>query len=385
MKIVHLVLGDRFNDGWLYQHNLLALQNRLDGHEVSIITGCNSYSTNAGKEGECPAGRYVDSNGITVIRMARPKLVPPFLHYYKIRYYSVLPNILEGENPDIVFLHGIQTFSLIPLSKYAKKHPNVRFYADNHADDFNVSKSFVGRRILHGVVYARLYKLFGGFISKLFYVTPERRDFLVSVYGLDEKKNKMEFLPLGGISYSDEKYAEIRKSEREKLGLQDSDVAFVHSGKLEPRKRTLDDIKAFIDADAPNAKLFLAGSITDSIRGEFEKLVASSDKVEYLGWKTPDELNNLLCGCDVLLQTGSQSVIFEQGICFGMAAILDRADNNKFLLSDGNGIFADNHDETVSAIRKLSSSPAMLADMKQKSKVFSKRELLYSSLVKKFY
>ena len=75
----------------------------------------------------------------------------------------------------------------------------------------------------------------------------------------------------------------------------------------------------------------------------------------------------------------------EQGICFGMAAILDRADNNKFLLSDGNGIFADNHDETVSAIRKLSSSPATLADMKQKSKVFSKRELLYSSLVKKFY
>lgn len=85
------------------------------------------------------------------------------------------------------------------------------------------------------------------------------------------------------------------------------------------------------------------------------------------------------------MQTGSQSVIFEQGICFGMAAILDRADNNKFLLSDGNGIFADTHDETVSAIRKLSSSPAMLAEMKQKSKAFSKRELLYSSLVKKFY
>lgn len=385
MKIVHLVLSDKFNEGWLYQHNLLALQNRMDGNEVSIITGCNSYSTSAGKDGECGAQRHIDSNGIKIIRLPRPKFIPAYLHYGKIRYYSVLPAVLEDENPDIVFLHGIQTFSLIPLSRYAKKHPNVRFYADNHADDFNTSKSFVGRRLLHGIVYAGLYKMFGGFFTKLFYVTPERRDFLISDYGLDEKKYKMEFLPLGGISYPDEKYKEIRESERRKLGLRDGDVAFVHSGKLEPRKHTLDDIKAFIDADAPNAKLFLAGSVTNSIRAEFEKLVESSDKVEYLGWKSPDELNALLCGCDVLLQTGSQSVIFEQGICFAMAAILDRADNNKFLLSEGNGIFAETHDEIVAAIRKLSSSPETLADMKLKAKKFSERELLYSSLVKKFY
>ena len=65
MKILHCCLSCFYIDNYNYQENLLPRQNKIDGHDVSIIASTEVYINNT-KLGYCEPKKYVNEDGIPV-------------------------------------------------------------------------------------------------------------------------------------------------------------------------------------------------------------------------------------------------------------------------------------------------------------------------------
>ena len=64
------------------------------------------------------------------------------------------------------------------------------------------------------------------------------------VYGFPQ--DKLIFLPLGGMILPREEYESIRRETRDRYQIEDGKVCLIHSGKLDPSKRTLELLDAYL-------------------------------------------------------------------------------------------------------------------------------------------
>ena len=68
MKIVHCCLSCFYIDNYNYQENALPRQNKLDGHDVSIIASTETFINNTNL-GYVQPSQYVNEDGIPVRRI----------------------------------------------------------------------------------------------------------------------------------------------------------------------------------------------------------------------------------------------------------------------------------------------------------------------------
>lgn len=376
MKILHVALAGKFSDNWLYQENLLTKQNVLDGNEtVLVATTRPHFCTSKNPEERV----YTDSNSVKIYRINSPRFMPSLLQS-KLRYYPKLAEILRREKPDLVFHHGVQGLSLLTVLRYVKSRPKVKLYADSHSDYMNSAKNFFSKWILNKVIYKFIIKLSLPRIEKVFYVTKPRGAFLKDMYGLPD--TKIEFMPLGGFEISDNDYRQMRKSFRTRHGIADTDVVFLHAGKFCAEKKTANVISVFSRLNMPNAKLVLAGRWQGT--GGAEGVLRRENIID-LGWVDPANMHELMCGCDVFIQPGLHSVMFEQAALCRLVLVLADMEHNRFLLGAGNGILVENDEDISNAIRRLSSDKETLAMMKENVERFARENLVYSKILERLF
>lgn len=373
MKILHINVCGTYNDGWLYQENLMLKQNAADGNETVFIT-----TTKAHLRKDFDEQTYFDDNGVKIYRIKGAKYTPARINT-KIRYFPKISKILETEKPDIVYMHGPQTLSVLDVVGYKKRNPKTVLYFDTHADYFNSAKTFFSRNILHKIFYRILIKYAYSYVKKIFYVTLPRKRFFSEVYAVPE--DKLEFLPLGGEMFDPREYAEIRNKLRSEMGADENCTVFLHSGKFSRAKKTDFVIKSFLSLKNSNAKLVLAGAVEDDLKiSDY-----NSGNIVNMGWVAPQNLRRLMCACDVFIQPGLHSVLFEQGILAGLAEILLDTEHNRFLMKNGNGILVSRNDEIGGAMQELIDNPEKLKEMKEKALEFAKENLLYSETLKNIF
>lgn len=373
MKILHINVCGTYNDNWLYQENFMLRQNVVDGNEVVFIT-----TTHAHLRKDFEETVYLDKNGVKIYRIKGANFIPTSIND-KIRYFPKIPKILKDENPDIIYLHGPQTISLLGVVNYKRKNPDVVLYLDTHADYFNSAQTFTSKKILHNILYGTLIRYAYAYVKKIFYVTISRKKFFCDVYRVPD--DKLAFLPLGGEMFSAEEHAENRRKLREKFGANENCTVFLHSGKFSRKKKTHLVIESFLSLKSCNAKLILAGAIEDDLK------ISNYDtkNIVNMGWVESQDLRRLMCACDVFIQPGLHSVLFEQGILAGLAEILLDTEHNRYLLKNGNGILVGKNEEIGSAIQKLIDNSQLLKEMKEKSLEFAKENLLYSKIFKNIF
>src|SRR5699024_6237929 len=147
MKIIHMCLANYYTDNYGYQENMLPMQNKLDGHDVTIIASTEMYVNN--KElGYVNPGEYKNEHGIKVIRIPYRKILP-HRAMRKIRTYTHVYEILKNENPDVILFHGPQSYDLLTVARYKKDNPMTKLYVDNHADRGNSARGYISKNILH--------------------------------------------------------------------------------------------------------------------------------------------------------------------------------------------------------------------------------------------
>nr|CDF66398.1 Glycosyltransferase [Yersinia similis] len=378
MKILHICLHSYFTEDMNYQENHLTTQNVLDGHEVFIVTDEQCYSN--GEVIQIKPEDKIISTGVRVIRIPVLKLYPSVLTD-KLRIAPSLYSTICSISPDIIFYHGIVGTGLLAVNKYKKKYAETRIYIDSHEDANNSGRTFISKWIQYKLITRFMLSLLRKKVSKIFYVSYECKEFLKEMYNI--KDYEMEFFPLGGTLKESKEKNLIRIDVRKRLNISQSDVLFIHSGKLEKEKRTKDILNSFHRINSNKFKLLIAGNIPES-NSELHYLIERDSRVIYLGWISGDNLIDYICASDCYIQPGTQSATLQIAICCGLPVMIYPYPSHKPYL-DGNGFYVSNEDEIFQKLQIIDQDASILSSMENQSYKIARELLDYKVLSSRYY
>lgn len=318
MKIVHICLCGPFNDGWNYQDNILPKYHRKMGYEVSILATPFINDKESTNYLFYKTGEYYD-NDIKIIRLPlmfsnKSKISKRF------RIYSGLYKSLVFEEPDILFIHGLQFIDIRNVVKYVKKYPKVKVYVDGHEDFMNSARNWLSKYILHGFIWKYCAHLIEPYAIKLWGVLPARVDFLVNMYKLP--KEKVDLLVMGA---EDDKVKEARSHEvtqgiREKYQVNDDDFLIITGGKIDKNKsQVLHLMEAVQQMDKKNVKMIIFGSIASEFKEKFNSLL--SNRIQHIGWINSTDIYKYFSAGDLVVFPGLHSVLWEQAVGQGKPCV----------------------------------------------------------------
>ena len=316
MKIVFLGTCSSFTEGMTYQDNLLAEVAVKKGHEVIFISNAEKYVNGMLSETE-PCDMIINGN-IRLIRLPYIKIGPPII-FKKLRIFKGVYSVIQDIRPDIIFCHNHHYLSVLDVVKYKRKCPDTIVFADTHVNENNSAQNWLSLNILHRLYYASLTKRLLPVLNKYFYIGEPEKLFAKKIYRIPDEL--MEYLPLGGFALNDEEYSRRRDTKREELGLKEDELLFVHSGKLDKKKRTEELIEAFSKAGGNRAILAIIGSLDFENSKDIQRKIEADKRILFLGWKNADELFSYLCAGDVYCQPGSVSATMQNAICCRNAVI----------------------------------------------------------------
>ncbi|MGY6269097.1 glycosyltransferase family 4 protein [Achromobacter denitrificans] len=320
MKIVHLCVSCFYIDGYRYQENELIAEHVRQGHDVTVIASTETFVDNMNL-GYVEPSTYMGQDGAKVIRLAYSGPLPARVQQ-KLRMHKGIYQLLDEIKPDVIMFHGLCGWELLTAARYKKRNPSTIFYVDSHEDAHNSARSFFSKNVLHGIYYKSIIKASLPQIEKVLCISLETMDFCRKQYGISE--DKLEFFPLGGKLAREPYYSETRERVRRQYEIADDEILFVQSGKFDwKRKMLVESLKAFAKTSDSKLRFFIAGIVSDALKPEVEQLVAADPRVQFLGWKTAEDLYELLCAADVYVQPGTQSATMQISLCARCAVLLD--------------------------------------------------------------
>lgn len=379
MKILHCCLSCFYNEGYNYQENMLPKQNKTDGHEVMIIASTEVFVNNKSYGYIAPCD-YVNDDGIRVVRVPYRKIVNQTISA-KIRAYRGVYKLVEEFEPDVILFHGISAWELLTIKKYVKGH-DVKLFVDNHANIHNSAQGWLSRNILHRFFYKSVFRRVLPLVEKVLCIGFRERDFARDFYGVPE--DKLQHYPLGGDVIEGEDYTKRRERIRTELGVSPNEILFVHSGKMDRHKRTDMIAKAFNKIDNSKWRLVIIGELLDDIKQDVLQSVSEDKRIDYLGWKSGEELLDYLCAADVYLQPGAPSATLQNAMCCGCAIMAQPIREYKYLLQD-QGIYVGAEENIYNGFKQILDAEERIADMKEKTFERAKEILDYRSLAAVLY
>lgn len=316
MRIVFIGLATSFTDGMKYQDNILLEQFHKDGHDVCFISNSEKFingilvTTNNEVE-------YTKS-GVEIHRTKFRHIINTSLTS-KIRYTTDIMKILDLKRPDIIYLHNFQTHSIYQIIKYLKQNPSTILLVDSHTDFNNSATSFLSKYLLHKLIYGHYYKSIYKYSTKIYYLSDEIKEYLDWLYR--KKADKLEFMPLGGILFDKNQKLQNRVIINNKYSITNNNILLSHTGKFNKKKKTIELIKYFKKYKSRNMILMLVGAVEKDISDSFFEEIRNDKSIIYDGWKTGDELLDLISASDVYLQPGSQSATIQMAISCGCTVV----------------------------------------------------------------
>lgn len=376
MKIIHVDFVGPYTEGMSYQENILPACQVRKENEVLFFAPCIKWEN--AKIVKTEQVEKIMENGVKLVRFPYVNL-PINILTRAFRPVKGIYRRLCEEKPDVIMLHGAQTFVTMAVCKYKKKYPQVRVVVDDHSDYNNSATNFFTRYLLHRTIYRCLAKMVENVADIYYYITPETKNFLMKEYGIS--KEKLRLLPLGGICFSDEIYNEKRSRKREELGLSEDRVLVIHSGKLGPGKKTRELIEGFSKLEYKNITLAIIGQAEGEIQSYIESVVRSDARITFLGWKSGSELQEYLCAADIYAQPGTQSATLQNAICCRCAVMVHPYPSHEILVK-GNGCYVSDADEITEALKKMVSGE-VLKEMSGASQQLGQELLDYNMLAKR--
>jgi glycosyltransferase involved in cell wall biosynthesis len=377
MKIVHLCLSCFYIDNYRYQENELVREHVAAGHEVLVVASTETYLDNLSL-GYTSPGRYAGSDGAEVIRLPYSGPFPFFLKK-KLRMHPGVDDILNSFAPDVIVFHGLCGWELLTAARYRRTHPQVRLYVDSHEDANNSATGFLSR-LLHRFYYRPIIRRSLPWMDKVLCISLETMDFCKALYGI--APDMLEFFPLGGYIADEETYQKYRRELRHELGFDEAHTVFLQSGKFDAKKKLTASIKAFSKIKSKDFAFLIVGRVHESIEAEVKRLSSDEPRVRFLGWKSADELYQLLCAADVYVQPGSQSATMQMSLCARCPVVVaDVPSHQPFV--QGNGWKVTSLEDQVSAFEQIERNPALLQAMSIRSLEIATELLDYRRMAKR--
>ena len=346
MKITHICLCGPVTDNFSYQDNLLPKFHKELGYEVSVITSKFIWN-DKGELDIDPRDIYYNENEIKTIRLKTATNKNS-----KFKRYKGLRSTLFMENPDILFIHGVQFIDIKEIVKYLKDKRKIRVYVDNHADFSNSAKNWFSRKILHQIIWKRCAKLIEPYTNKFYGVLPARVDFLKEIYDLPE--DKVDLLVMGADDYEVQRVTEsnVRQIIRHRHGISDNDFLIVTGGKIDAfKKQTILLMKAIRKINNPNIKLLVFGSVSKELREDLQDL-CDGKLVQYIGWLNSSKSYDFFSAANLVVFPGRHSVFWEQVVGMGIPIVCKYWSGTTHIDLGGNVeyLYLDSSDEIESKL-----------------------------------
>lgn len=351
---MHMCLAAFYFDGMNYQENALPRQNKLDGHDVSIVASTLVMDSGSSAADypvlHAKPARYLNEDGIPVIRLPYRRICPFKMLSGKLHMYQGVYRAVSEFAPDAVLFHGAGSYELLTLAKYKRRHPGMKLYVDNHGFWQNSATNILSHYLLHRGYYRHIVQRAMPCVDKFFGVTLDCMRFLKDMYGVPEEM--IEFFPLGGSIYGESEREARRKSTREQYKLTDKDIVIVHSGKMAKGKRTLELVRGFSSVKDERLQLFLLGTLVGEVEGQIKTLLSQDGRIHHLGWQDRESLMNWLCAADMYAQPGSQSATLQNAMCCGCPIMVyPYSDHEPFLKA--NGYYVQTEHDIAAALRDV--------------------------------
>lgn len=376
-KIVHICLAAAYIEGWGYQENILSKIHAQMGYDVTVLT--SEYIFNSKYEKEIRKDTdYTNQYGIHVKAL---KVNNRILRLDILRKYKNLYNELKKENPQIIFVHGGQFYSLKDVIKYCKKNKNVKLYIDQHADYYNSPLNSVTAIVLNKIVWGHWMRKAQKYCNKYWGVTPWRCQYLHEVYGIAEEK--IDLLVMGG---DDEKIhlserEQIRNNIREQYNILKEDFLIVTGGKIDKNKNIHLLMQAVIEMNIDKIKLLVFGVPDNEMEDDIKRLSLDNHIVN-IGWIDSGEVYNLFLASDLAAFPGTHSVLWEQACACGIPCIFKNWEGMNHVDVGGNCNFLETVgiNEIKNNILHIYENHNVFFDMQRVArekavKVFSYREI----------
>ena len=361
MKIVHICLCGAMTDGLTYQENIITKYHRRMGLDVTVIASQWAWNS-SGKKVQVEQTNYVNSDGVKMIRL--PVLIGTVDN--RLKKYKGLSRAVESEHPDILFIHDCQFLDILVLARYAKKHPEVKVYVDNHVDYSNGAHGWLSKNILHKGLWRYCANRIEPYTTKFYGVLPARVDFLKELYHLPA--GKCELLVMGADDEMVQKAAvpEVRQSLRKKYSISEEDFLIMTGGKIDAFKtQTLLLMQAVQSIPEKKVKLIVFGSVIPELK-EKVQLLADGNRIQYIGWIQAQESYQYFAAADLVVFPGRHSVFWEQVTGQGIPMLVKDWPGMHHVDIGGNVIFLENDsaDEIQQEIQSLLDCPKKYQRMK---------------------
>lgn len=378
MKITHIALCGNVTDGLSYQDNLLPKYHQRLGFDVSMITSKFIWDT-FGNTVIDSRTEYINEYGIKTIRLEQKSSL--FIDK-KFRRYKDLIRTLEIEQPDIIFIHGVQFLDIYKVVEYLKYNENVVVYVDNHADFSNSANNWVKKNILHKQIWMRCAQHIEPYTTKFFGVLPARVDFLKEMYKLPEEK--IELLLMGADDDQVERTVakDSRSKIRNKYNIEEDTFLIVTGGKIdEAKKQTIDLMMAVKNIREYKIKLLIFGSITTDLKEQVLQLV-DDNQIKYVGWIKSEQSYDYFAAADLVVFPGRHSVFWEQVTAQGIPMLVKWWEGTTHIDLGGNVKYLYDNDvkEIESSIKKIIGDPDIYSKMKHKASSVKNNKFLYSNI-----
>lgn len=295
-------------------------QHVMAGHDVQVIASTEVFDGKGGLTYTASAD-YIGSDGARVLRIPYAGWLPHKI-MRKLRIHTGVYDLISEFAPNAILFHGATGNEIVTVARYARDNPDVLFYVDSHEDFHNSAKTFVSKRILHGLFYRHRLRAALPNIRKILCVNIDAMDYLKELHSVTE--DKLEFYPLGGFVLPEDEIARNRVALRAEKGINADAFVFLQSGKMTPAKHLALSLRTFADLPGENLRFWITGLLAESVREEVEALIAADSRVSFLGWQSPEDLNRILCAVDAYVQPGTQSATMQNALCCGCPVILNQ-------------------------------------------------------------
>lgn len=336
MKIVHI--SENYIEGWGYQENLLPQYQKRVGHDVVVISDNNHLKYIQSQELAniiVKKGCEYEYDGIKIYK------IMTYLNTSSTSFFCHgLYKILEREQPDMIFHHNVNCSTLPVAARYKRHHPQVRLYADNHADWINESKNQIWHKVFYDTLIPWTVRRLGDKVDFYIGVSPLRCQYLKEVFRVPA--NIIRFLPIGCDTIGTAQVTECRKQLRQQFNIREDAFVVVSGGKLDRSKGTLALIEACrnLKEEMSNLCLVLFGKIDD----EVTKAAQSQDWITMVGWCDRKKTLSLLKMADVACWPWLHTTLIEDSVASGIPLVVKLSDNVSHFAKTQAGVFMEKGD-----------------------------------------
>lgn len=383
MKIVHIAPKAPYNDYWGYQDNLLPKYQKKLGHDVTMIITNTMHKD--GKIVETDCADYFLNDGVRVIRLK----VKNYGNGALTNQNSKLPvyKYLEEIKPDFIFYHSLHGTTIFDVIKYKKEiNPACVIVQDNHMDynNYNNPGGIIGFVCCE---YQRLINKYANrYVSKVYGVTPWRKEFAEEYYGIP--KDKTDVLIMGADDeYLDIEHREERRKEiRDMYGFSADDFVIVTGGRIDKAKNIDKLVTVCVGLKQKGVKLLVFGSVSPDFKTVFNKALAGAENITYIGWIDSSKVYPYFFAADLIVFPGGHSVMWEQACASKTPCVFNYWDGMEHLNNGGNSILIPLHtnEEIRDMIEGLLNSDAyaamQAAALSEKTNIYRYSEIAKKSL-----